>query len=168
MLEDDPELGLVRLELLVTQIEPGQSGHMGDVDVYRHEAECKSRKRSSYHPVLARQNALVAEGNRLKGTAIALGAIGIVAMVAGLVAILLVDPREASPTGGVLVRVGAVLGALALVLPGLRKPSLSTALIAGAGLVLVMARPGLVWAALIGWAAWVLLSRQRRTSRSDS
>ena len=44
----------------------------------------------------------------------------------------------------------------------------STALIAGAGLVLVMARPGLVWAALIGWVAWVLLSRQRRTSSSDS
>ncbi len=106
--------------------------------------------------------------NRLKGTAIALGTIGVTAMVAGLAAILLADPGEASPTGGVLVRVGAVLGAIALVLPGIRRPSLSTLLIAGAGLVLVMARPGLVWAALIGWVAWVLLSRQRRTSSSDS
>ena len=29
-------------------------------------------------------------------------------------------------------------------------------------------QPALVWAALIGWVAWALLSRQRRTSSSDS
>jgi hypothetical protein len=68
----------------------------------------------------------------------------------------------------VLIRAGAVLGAVALVLPGIRRPSLPTLLVAGAGLVLVLARPGLVWAALIGWVAWALLSRQRRTSSSDS
>jgi hypothetical protein len=110
----------------------------------------------------------VAEGNPLKGTAIALGVIGVVAMVAGLVALLLADPGEGSPTGGVLIRAGAVLGAVALVLPGIRRPSLPTLLVAGAGLVLVLLRPALVWAALIGWVAWVVLSRQRRTSRSDS
>jgi hypothetical protein len=110
----------------------------------------------------------VAEGNPLKGTAIALGVIGAVAMVAGLVALLLADAGEGSPTGGVLIRAGAVLGAVALVLPGIRRPSLPTLLVAGAGLVLVLARPGLVWAALIGWVAWALLSRQRRTSSSDS
>jgi hypothetical protein len=110
----------------------------------------------------------VAEANPLKGTAIAIGALGILAMVAGLVALLLADPGEGSPTGGVLIRAGAVLGAIALVLPGVRKPSLPTLLVAGAGLILVLARPGLVWAALIGWVAWALLSRQRRTSSNDS
>lgn len=110
----------------------------------------------------------VAEGNQLRGTAIALGAIGIVAMVIGLIGILVADPGEPSPTSGVLIRAGAVLGAIALVLPGIRKPSLPTLLVAGAGLVLILLRPGLVWAALIGWVAWVLLSRQRRASSSDS
>jgi hypothetical protein len=110
----------------------------------------------------------VAEGNPLQGTAITLGVIGVVAMVAGLVFLWLADPGEGSPTGGVLVRAGAVLGAIALVLPGIRKPSLTTLVVAAAGLALVLARPGLVWAALIGWVAWVLLSRQRWTSSSDS
>lgn len=116
----------------------------------------------------ARQNGLVAEGNPLKGTAIVIGVLGVLGMVAGLIVFLLADPGEASPTAGVLVRSGALLGAVALVLPGIRKPSLVTLLIAGAGLVLVLARPALVWAALIGWVAWALLSRQRRTSSSDS
>jgi predicted branched-subunit amino acid permease len=89
-------------------------------------------------------------------------------MLVGLVTILLADPGEGSPTGGVLIRAGAVLGAIALVLPSIRKPSLPAVLVAGAGLVLVLVRPGLVWAALIGWVAWVLLSRQRRTESSDS
>jgi hypothetical protein len=111
---------------------------------------------------------LVAEGNPLKGTAIALGVIGVVAMVVGLIIMLVADPGEVSPTGGVLIRAGAVLGAIALVLPGIRRPSLPTLLVAGLGLVLVLARPGLVWAALIGWLGWVLLSRQRRSSSSDS
>jgi hypothetical protein len=110
----------------------------------------------------------VAEGNPLRGTAIALGALGVLAMLIGLVTIVLADPGEGSPTGGVLIRTGAVLGAIALVLPSIRKPSLPTVLVAGAGLVLVLVRPGLVWAALIGWVAWVLLSRQRRTESSDS
>jgi drug/metabolite transporter (DMT)-like permease len=94
--------------------------------------------------------------------------IGVAAMVVGLIALVLADPGEGSPTGGVLIRAGAVLGAVALVLPGIRRPSLPTLLVAGAGLVLVLIRPGLVWAALIGWVAWALLSRQRRTSSSDS
>jgi hypothetical protein len=89
-------------------------------------------------------------------------------MLIGLVTILLADPGGGSPTGGVLIRTGAVLGAIALVLPSIRKPSLPTLLVAGTGLVLVLVRPGLVWAALIGWVAWVLLSRQRRTESSDS
>jgi hypothetical protein len=57
---------------------------------------------------------------------------------------------------------------VALVLPSIRKPSIPTLIVAGLGLVLVLARPGLVWAALIGWAVWVLLGPQRSTSRSDS
>jgi hypothetical protein len=89
-------------------------------------------------------------------------------MVVGLVMVLGADPGAPSPTGGILIRAGAVLGAVALVLPGLRKPSPLTMLVAGAGLVLVLVRPALAWAALIAWAAWAALSRQRRTSSSDS
>jgi hypothetical protein len=137
---------------------------VGDVDVYRHGRSV----RAGSAPAIGDNLPPVAEGNPLRGTAIALGALGVLAMLIGLVTIVLADPGEGSPTGGVLIRTGAVLGAIALVLPSIRKPSLPTVLVAGAGLVLVLVRPGLVWAALIGWVAWVLLSRQRRTESSDS
>lgn len=137
---------------------------MGDVDVYRHGWSV----RAGSVPVTGDNLQPVAEGNQLRGTAIALAALGILGMVIGLIVILMADPGEGSPTGGVLIRAGAVLGAIALVLPGIRKPSLPTLLVAGGGLVLVMVRPGLVWAALIGWVAWAVLSRQRRISSNDS
>lgn len=90
-------------------------------------------------------------------------------MIGGGVAFALLSPPAAG-TGpeGLLVRVGALLGAVALILPTVRRPSLSTIVIAVAGLTLVLARPGLVWAALIGWSAWALIGRQRRTSSRDS
>jgi len=110
----------------------------------------------------------VAEGNPLKSTAIAIGAVGLVVIAVGLAVILFQDADDGSTLGGLLIRVGAVLGAVALVLPSIRKPSLPTLIVAGLGLILVLARPGLVWAALIGWAVWVLLGRQRSTSSSDS
>jgi len=110
----------------------------------------------------------VADGNPLKSTAIAVGVVGLVAIAVGLVMIWFEEPNDWSNLGGLLIRVGAVLGAVALVLPSIRRPSLPTLIVAGLGLVLVLARPGLVWAALIGWALWVLLGRQRRTSSSDS
>ena len=110
----------------------------------------------------------VAEGNPLKSTAIAIGVIGLVVIAVGVTLVLVQDPDDGSTLGGLIIRVGAVLGAVALVLPSIRKPSLPTLIVAGLGLILVLARPGLVWAALIGWAVWVLLGRQRRTSSSDS
>ena len=96
---------------------------------------------------------------------------GIVALLVigfGVVLVLVQDADDRSNLGGLVIRVGAVLGAIALVLPTIRKPSIPTLIVAGLGLVLVLARPALVWAALAGWALWVLLSRQRRTSSSDS
>jgi len=110
----------------------------------------------------------VAEGNPLRNTAIAVGVVGLIVIGVGLAVILFQDSDDGSTLGGLLIRVGAVLGAVALVLPSIRKPSLPTLMVAGLGLVLVLARPGLVWAALIGWAAWLLLGRQRSTSSSDS
>jgi hypothetical protein len=102
----------------------------------------------------------------MRSTAIALGVVGLLVILVGVV--LVQDADDGSTLGGLIIRVGAVLGALALVLPTIRKPSLPTLIVAGVGLVLVLARPGLVWAALIGWAVWVLLGRQRRMSSSDS
>ena len=110
----------------------------------------------------------MAEGNPLKGTAIALGAVGIVMIGAGLATTLLADPGQESAGSGLLIRAGALVGAVALVLPTIRKPSLPTVLVSLVGLVLVMARPGLVWAALIGWSIWVIMGRQRRVSSKES
>lgn len=97
-----------------------------------------------------------------------MGVVGLLVIMVGVVLVLVQDPDDGSTLGGLIIRVGAVLGALALILPTIRKPSLPTLMVAGVGLVLVLARPGLVWAALIGWAVWVLLGRQRRMSSSDS
>jgi len=109
----------------------------------------------------------MAEGNPLKGTAIALGAVGILMIGAGL-AMALADAGQQSAEASLLIRAGALIGAVALVLPTIRKPSLPTVLVSLVGLVLVMARPGLVWAALIGWSIWVIMSRQRRMSSKES
>jgi hypothetical protein len=110
----------------------------------------------------------MAEGNPLKGTAIALGAVGILMIGAGLAMVLLAEAGQQSPEGSLFIRAGALVGAVALVLPTIRKPSLPTVLVSLVGLALVMARPGLVWAALIGWSIWVIMSRQRRMSSKES
>lgn len=112
--------------------------------------------------------AVMAEDNPLKSTAVTLGVVALLVIGAGVAIILLSDPDDGSTGGGIFIRAGAVLGAIALVLPTIRKPSFPTMLVAGAGLVLVLARPGLVWAALIGWAVWILLGRQRRISNRES
>jgi hypothetical protein len=108
------------------------------------------------------------EGNPLKGTALTLGAVGLLLIGGGLVIALLATPDEGSTGGGLLIRAGALVGAVALVLPTIRKPSLSTIVLAGGGLLLVMVRPALVWAALIGWSVWAILGYQRRTSSRQS
>jgi hypothetical protein len=110
----------------------------------------------------------MAEGNPLKGTAIALGAVGILMIGAGVIMALRADAGVQSTEGSLLIRVGALVGAVALVLPTVRKPSLPTVLVSFVGLVLVLARPALVWAALIGWSIWVIMGRQRRMSSKES
>lgn len=107
-------------------------------------------------------------GNPLKGTAVALGLVALLMIGAGLTIMLLAEPEEGSGWAGLLIRAGALVGAVALVLPTIRKPSLSALLVAGAGLLVVMARPGLVWAALIGWSVWAILGYQRSTSSRES
>jgi hypothetical protein len=97
-----------------------------------------------------------------------MGVVGLLVIGVGVVLVLVQDAEDRGNLGGLIIRVGAVLGAIALVLPTIRKPSIPTLIVAGLGLVLVLARPGLVWAALVGWAVWMLLGRQRRTSSSDS
>ena len=73
-----------------------------------------------------------------------------------------------SPAVGVLIRVAGILLAVSLVLPSLRKPSMTTLLVAGGGLLLVLLRPALIWVALIGWVGWMVFGRQRSTADSDS
>ncbi|MGC2240555.1 MAG: hypothetical protein WA726_06920 [Acidimicrobiia bacterium] len=108
------------------------------------------------------------ERSELRSTAITLGVIGVVLMGVGLVLIVSGGDGSSDATGGLAVRSGAVIGAIALVLPSIRKPKISTVVVAGAGAILALARPGLAWAALLGWVLWVGLGRQRRTDKSES
>ena len=110
----------------------------------------------------------MAERRPLTSAAVTLGTIGVLMIGTGFAITFLSDPDPANGGVALLVRVGALLAAIALVLPTVRRPSLPTILVAGAGLLAVLARPGLVWAALIGWSLWVLLGRQRRTSSKES
>lgn len=73
-----------------------------------------------------------------------------------------------SPAVGVLIRVAGILLAVSLVLPSLRKPSMTTLLVAGGGLVLILLRPGLIWVAALGWLGWALFGRQTSTADKDS
>ncbi len=73
-----------------------------------------------------------------------------------------------SPTAGVLIRVGAILLAVSLVLPVVKKPSTIMTVVVGAGLLIVLLRPGLIWAALIVWLLWLGLGGQRSTDDSAS
>jgi hypothetical protein len=104
----------------------------------------------------------------LRGTAIAMGVIALLLIGVGAALLALGDGASSDASSGVLIRAGAVIGAVALVLPSIRKPSFATLLVAGAGLILVLARPGLIWAALVGWVGWLWLSRQRSASDNES
>lgn len=73
-----------------------------------------------------------------------------------------------SPTAGILIRVGAILLAISLVLPVVKKPSLGTSVIVGTGLVVVLVRPGLIWAGLVALVIWLAIGRQRSTDDSAS
>jgi len=73
-----------------------------------------------------------------------------------------------SPAVGVLMRVAGILLAVSLVLPSLQKPSMTTLLVAGGGLVLILLRPGLIWVAALGWVGWALFVRQTSTADKDS
>lgn len=74
-----------------------------------------------------------------------------------------------TPFVGVLVRVAALLIAVSLVLPSVRRPSLSTILVVVPLLILILMRPALIWAGLTGWLLWMVVRRQRSsTDRRDS
>jgi hypothetical protein len=72
-----------------------------------------------------------------------------------------------TPTVGVFIRVAGILLAVSLVLPSVRKPSAIKLMVAAGGLFLVLLRPGLIWAALLGWIGWVLFGLQGRTVDKD-
>ena len=97
----------------------------------------------------------------MRDTGLTLGVVGLalVALVLGMV--IWGSSDLGSPTVGVLIRVAGILLAVSLVLRTARKPSLATLLVAGVGLALVLTRPGLIWAALLGWVVWVAFGRQR-------
>ena len=104
----------------------------------------------------------------MSATALSVGIVGLALIVAGVLVALFGEDVSTSPSSGVLIRVGAVLGAVALVLPTFKRPSLAALLVAAAGLVLVLARPGLIWIALIGWVVWLIAARQRKTADNES
>lgn len=105
----------------------------------------------------------VADPSPLRGTALTLGVMGAIAAVAGMLIVLTGSDDLNSPTAGVLIRVGAILLAVSLVLPAVKKPSTLMTVLVSAGLLVVLIRPGLVWAGLVGWVFWLVLGRQRST-----
>ena len=100
------------------------------------------------------------EPSPLRGTALTLGLIGAALALVAIVMVVWGSADFGTPTVGVLIRVAGILLAVSLVLPSFRKPSLVAILIASAGLILVLARPGLIWVALLGWVGWVVFGRQ--------
>lgn len=109
----------------------------------------------------------VPEPNPLRGTALILGVVGIAMASAALLLVLFGVEDLRGPTVGVLARVAAILLAVSLVLPTIRKPNTSMLIVVGLGLVLILLRPGLIWAGLIGWWSWVLLGRQRTDDKAS-
>ena len=95
----------------------------------------------------------------MRATALTLGVVGLALVLLATVMVIWGSSDFGSPAVGVLIRVAGILLAVSLVLPIIRKPSFSTLLVAGAGLVLVLTRPALIWAALIGWVVWVAFAR---------
>lgn len=105
--------------------------------------------------------------NPLRGTALTLGVIGIAMASLALLLVFFGVEDLQGPTVGVLARVGAILLAVSLVLPTISKPSVTMVVITGVALILILLRPGLIWAGLIGWWLWVLLGRQRTDDRAS-
>lgn len=105
--------------------------------------------------------------NPLRGTALTIGLVGLAAVITAVILILFRDATLSSPEVGLLVRVGAILLAISLVLPGFRRPSLGAMIGVSAALVLILMRPALIWAGLIGWVAWMILGRQRTDDRAS-
>lgn len=99
--------------------------------------------------------------------ALILGVIGVGLVVAGIVIGLTAQSGMSDPAAGVALRTGALLGAVALVLPSIRKPSLPVLLGSAVVVALVFIRPGLIWVAVTAGVAWWLSGRQRRTDSRD-
>ena len=97
-----------------------------------------------------------------------IGVIALVLIGIGAVIAFTSDRGVTTPSAGILIRSGAVLVALALALPSIRKPSVSSLVVAAAGLILALVRPGLIWVALAGWLVWIVFGRQRSTASKDS
>ncbi len=167
VVENHSELGLVALEFFSSQVEASKARHMGNIDVDRHG------RRSVSQPHLCRYlinpySAVVANPSPLRGTALALGVMGAIAAVIGMLIVFTGTDDLNSPTAGVLIRVGAILLAVSLVLPAVKKPSATMTVVVGFGLLVVLIRPGLIWAGLIAWVLWLALGRQRSTDDNAS
>ncbi len=103
----------------------------------------------------------------LRSTAITLGIIGIAAIAAGILVAVTAERGLSEPLAGIFIRVGAVLAAIALILPTVRRPSLGALAVVSGATILVIARPALIWVALAGGLVWLFV-RQRKTDNKDS
>lgn len=181
VIEDHAELGLIALELIGSQVKAGKTRHVGNINVDWHgrrsvgnSPTCAHRHLSvcSYvgwgHIAAHAYSDDVAGPSPLRSTALTLGVVGLIAAVAGMLIVFTGTDDLNSPTAGVLIRVGAILLAVSLVLPVVKKPSTVMTVVVGAGLLVVLLRPGLIWAALIAWVLWLGLGRQRSTDDNAS
>lgn len=103
----------------------------------------------------------------LKSTAVTFGVVGLAAIVAGILVAVSTARGISEPMAGILIRVGVVIAAIAMILPVVRRPSFSVMAVSSGAVILVMLRPALVWVALAAGLVWLFL-RQRKTDNNDS
>ena len=104
VLQNQSELGLVLLQFRFGQIEASQACYVCDVDLYGHRAGVYESPPGHQN----RKNGPVTEENPLRSTAIAMGVVGLLVIVVGVVLVLVQDPDDGSTLGGLIIRVGAV------------------------------------------------------------
>ena len=136
MIEDYTELAAIGFEIILTEIESGETRNMSDVDIDGHEGSVEPGR----YPLI---NMTSITRILLGGTAALLVAAGIAAMVLG----------HDQITGGVLLRTGILLGAAWLVAPLWARPAPATIVTLGA-IALVVARPRLIFAVVIAALIW--------------
>ncbi len=95
-----------------------------------------------------------------RSTGITLGVIAAVVIVGGVVAL-----AAGRLIGNVLIRAGAVAGAVALVMPSLGRMKRGSLWLLGGAVAIALIRPGLIWVTLLIFLAVVVTKGRSRVGQ---